>query len=565
MFAPFAEKHCEKTVSICDALQVFFSFEQLKEVVRSNLSAINKKEFHGNTPLHKSSLRGDPKITELLLSHGASVDEPNDYGETPFHFACKQGNVANIYTLLKNGADKTWRDALGRSGMHHAAIGGSVLAMHYLAHVLGLQYDDVDFGGVTPLHLACAQGFQDAVKYLLRKERCDVRSKDMNGNLPIHFACTTGLTETVWTLLEKGGCGMLNVENQKGQTPMTVLKEGGTRAHRYLHTEMQNWAKIVDPNKAPTGPLLSWIVMLLVPTVSFINIVFTGYLFKGLGGLVISVLTVCLCFYVMGQGHRLPHMSRWSNPLFFGAFAAGIVHTGILYTVKILPVLWSLYPNLVIISFSLAIVMLSMYVKLLLGDPGTCQVSRNSNNHLEEYMNIEHLAKGLCRPEEFCVYCEIIPPERVKHCKICERCFYDHDHHCLFLLNCVARNNHRLFVLFLLLTSVMHALFAVQASMYLYMLYPAETTWTKFAITIFFREGWVNMLIILNLLSIFWEVMVVMAQFLMISRGLTTTYHPTGWSVRYKLTTKDKLNNICNFLRGKRTFTARDLYHASTV
>lgn len=89
-------------------------------------SFVSLSEHHGHTPLHKAALRGEPRITELLLKNGADANAPNNYGETSLHFSCKQGNIANVYTLLKNGADVMVRDTLGRSGMHHAASGGSV-------------------------------------------------------------------------------------------------------------------------------------------------------------------------------------------------------------------------------------------------------------------------------------------------------------------------------------------------------------------------------------------------------------------------------------------------------
>lgn len=69
--------------------------------------------------------------------------------------------------------------------------------------------------------------------------------------------------------------------------------------------------------------------------------------------------------------------------------------------------LWPLYPMLVIISFSLAAVMLYMYIRLLTNDPGACQTSRNSNSHLEEYTTVDHIAKGQCDIIDFCVTCEV--------------------------------------------------------------------------------------------------------------------------------------------------------------
>ena len=87
------------------------------------------KGWHGLTPMHKAALRGDPKITRLLLDHSASVNEANDYGETPLHYACKRGSLMNIHMMLEGGEEEgdVWqRDNAGRNCLHHAAAGGSV-------------------------------------------------------------------------------------------------------------------------------------------------------------------------------------------------------------------------------------------------------------------------------------------------------------------------------------------------------------------------------------------------------------------------------------------------------
>lgn len=92
--------------------------------------------------------------------------------------------------------------------------------------------------------------------------------------------------------------------------PASKIKFTFTYSHAYIRSQMESLTEAKDPRKPPSGPLLSWFVMLLVPAVSLVNIVFTGYLFRGYSGLVVTILTVILFSYIIKQNHRLPHMSR---------------------------------------------------------------------------------------------------------------------------------------------------------------------------------------------------------------------------------------------------------------
>jgi len=97
-----------------------------KYILERDPSLINSVGWHGMTPLHRASTRGNLEILEILLGYGAKVNAVNGFGETPLHFACQTASLRFIRILVENGADIKILDNGGRSCLHHAARSGSV-------------------------------------------------------------------------------------------------------------------------------------------------------------------------------------------------------------------------------------------------------------------------------------------------------------------------------------------------------------------------------------------------------------------------------------------------------
>ena len=54
----------------------------------------------------------------------------------------------------------------------------------------------------TSLHMACANGFDEIVKFLIEKG-ADINAKNISGNTPLHWACLNGKSSIVDILLEQ--------------------------------------------------------------------------------------------------------------------------------------------------------------------------------------------------------------------------------------------------------------------------------------------------------------------------------------------------------------------------
>jgi len=91
----------------------------------------------------------------------------------------------------------------------------------------------------------------------------------------------------------------------------------------------------------------------------------------------------------------------------------------------------------------------------------------DSNNEDEEEGRLEErlpLTKEESPPEsqtlyshtrrKYCNKCQVHPPLRSHHCKICNRCIATFDHHCVFLDTCIGERNHFRFWLFVSLNVI---------------------------------------------------------------------------------------------------------------
>jgi palmitoyltransferase len=99
-----------------------------------------------------------------------------------------------------------------------------------------------------------------------------------------------------------------------------------------------------------------------------------------------------------------------------------------------------------LVYFVLLSIFFLIYIILLCLNPG--EVPANNISVLNGL--IEH-NKDLTN---FCYKCYVQKQSEIKHCCICDKCYYNFDHHCYWINKCIAQNNYFLFMMFLFFTFI---------------------------------------------------------------------------------------------------------------
>ena len=86
---------------------------KLNELIKTNPSLVNARDYDDNTPLHLAAIHGRADASEFLLEHGAAVNAQNSAKMTPLHVAVKQGFIDVVKELLSHKPDLNIKDSRG--------------------------------------------------------------------------------------------------------------------------------------------------------------------------------------------------------------------------------------------------------------------------------------------------------------------------------------------------------------------------------------------------------------------------------------------------------------------
>ncbi|DBA05283.1 TPA: hypothetical protein N0F65_007445 [Lagenidium giganteum] len=193
---------------------------------------VQQRDAQGHTLAHWVAQRGSAPFLEYIHSLDAPLDLPSEDTVKlhPIHWACSSGNLVALKTFVKlgvdintadvtknrtplllaaqngfpllvmycvkNGADVTIVDIDKDSAIHWAAYKGATEIVSMFQY-LGLQTDEPDRYGQTPLHLAAMRGELATVQYLVEELDSNLHVLDAQGRTPLQLAKLKGFLRVV--------------------------------------------------------------------------------------------------------------------------------------------------------------------------------------------------------------------------------------------------------------------------------------------------------------------------------------------------------------------------------
>lgn len=280
--------------------------ENIVEFLISKKFDVNQK-VKGRLPIHIAFMKGNLKIVRLLVENGAKLDKC-DVESTPLHYAAESDNVETFnYILSQMPDDINSRNALGMTPILQAAAthsfdvckyliakGGNIFEkdnkgqniLHFASthcksdlletlDLLGLDFNEKDSNGRSPLFCAVEAGNLDAIKFFVEEKFADVKEIDNYGiNLfhvvanklpvceylleqgvdptvldesnrsPLHYAAESGKFNIIQFLLDHGCSAVTKDANE--MTPIDIASDFG---HIEIFEILVDSVPVTDENK----------------------------------------------------------------------------------------------------------------------------------------------------------------------------------------------------------------------------------------------------------------------------------------------------------------------------
>ena len=234
------------------------NFQLSKRIVKVMEYGVSSKWTHG-TPFHEIASLGDCEDLLLkMIQKGVDVDMLDRMERTPLLNAVEFNQIANVRVLLENGANPNISKFYEGSPFHVAIKEKhnemALLMMKYGADVnlpcpdlfdqdnhplhLAISNRNVEMAealinhgcdveckgsnGLTPMHHAAKQGFEDIIVALMKTDNANINVQLSNASLetPLHLATVAYERDCVKTLLEHGSCDYL--KDSLGFTPFEM-------------------------------------------------------------------------------------------------------------------------------------------------------------------------------------------------------------------------------------------------------------------------------------------------------------------------------------------------------
>ncbi|MDR3204188.1 MAG: ankyrin repeat domain-containing protein [Deltaproteobacteria bacterium] len=184
--------------------------------LKADLKAQDKK---GDTALFWAAKNNpNPDVIQFLLQAGLKVNSVNKLGETPLFYASTNPNPLAVTTLINAGANAKVKDQTGSTALFTACLSNTKLDTLRTLLSLGLNVNEVNDEGVTPLMAAAANPEISVTRYLLI-EGADPNLREKRGRTALMLAAALNPNPMVLRILLECGADPL-IKDSNNQTAL---------------------------------------------------------------------------------------------------------------------------------------------------------------------------------------------------------------------------------------------------------------------------------------------------------------------------------------------------------
>lgn len=201
---------------------------------------LDAKNKLGDTALI-SAARNNPNPGAIvrLIKAGAKLEETNQIGETAFIVAGQNSRIDILLTLARAGANVLAKDQTGSNALFNAAFGNSNPMILGELLILGLDLNEPNLLGITPLMVAAANPNYEITRFLLI-QGADPNILDKEGRTALMLACLVNPEPKVILALLGAGADP-NIKDKNGEDAFLAAKQNqNPKVLKVLNTWIQS-------------------------------------------------------------------------------------------------------------------------------------------------------------------------------------------------------------------------------------------------------------------------------------------------------------------------------------